>query len=63
MISGYTNDEIIKALELVRNICKNYDTCHQCPFYNIDCDACVIQYKEPCDWILANECTIWRAVK
>lgn len=63
MIKDYTNDEIINALTVIRNICKETENCFGCPFYDEGHDNCVIQNKNPVDWLFADEYNVWRAVR
>lgn len=63
MIKDYSHDEIINALKTVRNVCKQFDNCNQCPLYNMAETTCVVQSKPPCDWIFIEESTVWRAIK
>ena len=54
--------EILKALQLIKNICDN-NRCEHCPFYEIHYGDCNITRK-PCDWdnkIPENGDETWRA--
>lgn len=53
-------EEILDALELIRNICANCEDCENCPFC---CeDFCVFRKGDtPESWRLNSKNDIWRA--
>ena len=54
--------EILKALELIKNICKKQEHCDECSFGTRD-GYCLIQDKSPEDWELNDTKPLWRAFK
>lgn len=45
------NEELKKALELVKNECsKHVRCCDGCYMYCEDLDECIIADENPCDW-------------
>lgn len=52
--------EIIKALELIKNICKKHENCNTCPLGTYD-KCCMIQDRNPEDWKINDTNQIWRA--
>lgn len=56
---GYTEAEIMEALDMIRDICHEQHDCEDCPFADRDAD-CRIQARAPEDWYLRND-KIWRA--
>lgn len=60
----HTQEEIINALKVIKDECGQYEiTCENCPFYNGK-KHCAIRYQDedPCDWKIAKETEVWRAL-
>lgn len=55
----YSHKEILRALNIIREICQN-TSCSKCPFFSgIECE---ITLNTPDDWDIKNEDeTTWRA--
>lgn len=47
-MSEQKKDEVLKALQLIKNIC-NSNRCDDCPFYDAPHSACNIT-RQPCNW-------------
>ena len=55
----YTKEEILKALNVIQDICIESQYCEECPlFENVDCG---ITHKSPSDWRIQNDEPPWRA--
>lgn len=57
-LAEYTQEEIIKAVTIIQDICKSNAQCFGCPFYPNG--ECIINEVEPCGWEI-NGTTAWRA--
>lgn len=62
-----TINEVAKALEVIKNVCKNNNNCEDCIFYNKDFDIdsnkriCMLSKTTPNAWIICNDIK-WRAL-
>lgn len=56
----YNREEILKALKLIQNICKNEERCDTCPF-GTDNNYCILQDQSPEDWKIGENTKVWRA--
>ena len=57
----YSENEIIKALTIIKNICEDYAGCTGCPFETPIGD-CQINVDSPEDWnIINSDNAVWRA--
>ena len=56
---GYTESEILEALNMIKDICDEQEDCETCPFAD-RVEVCHIQTKAPQDWDLRKE-RVWRA--
>ena len=57
----HTKEEIVAALKVIRDECRNSEDCTLCPFGNA-CYHCVLQDGMPMYWDLEPE-KPWRAFK
>lgn len=60
----HTQEEILNALETIRDECEEYDMteCNKCPFFDERSKSCMFGDFEPHGWDLADEIpAIWRA--
>lgn len=59
----YSQEEILKALETIKNTCKHQDECEYCPLSKNT--TCVLQDQPPQDWKIREQDPpmIWRAFK
>lgn len=58
----YTQDEILKALNIIKEICSNADDCTKCPFREKqNTDLCYITAKIPINWEIRSLENKWRA--
>ena len=53
--------KLIEALKVIREVCKQYDTCLLCPLGNEDSD-CALKSKPPINYIITVD-DVWRAVR
>ena len=61
MTTIFERTELLNALTNLKNMCKLYKTCSECPVYD---GVCKIKYTDPCDYELNTpEDPIWRAFK
>lgn len=44
------NDELLKALQLIKETCENNDNCASCPLYSCDNLECGVTSKTPATW-------------
>ena len=59
----HTQEEIIKALHVIKDTCKDETIdCGNCPFGN-DEDLCRLKDRIPANWIINKEDNVWRAFK
>lgn len=56
-LAGYTQDEVIKAVTLIQDICKTYPNCDGCPFSHRGCNISAVA---PYEWEI-NGGTEWKA--
>ena len=56
---GYTEADIIEALDTIRYICKEYEDCKNCPFTDGG-EICHITNENPAYWNVKKE-TVWCA--
>ncbi len=57
----FERTEIINALTNLKNMCKSYELCTECPAYD---GICKIKYTDPSDYDLNTAVdVIWRAFK
>ncbi len=47
-------DELLKALQLIKEECCKYPQCSECPLENADC-TCGVYANRPCDWKLKKK--------
>jgi hypothetical protein len=65
----YTKQEIVNALNIIKNICKHNQECEECPFYakvpDWDEDSCLIEHGAPAYWDIVEpeQEPTWRAFK
>lgn len=58
----HTNEEITKALSVIKTTCSEVGVCMACPFYLDEKENCVFsEVSAPASLEIANK-TIWRAV-
>ena len=50
-----SNDELMRALELIRNTCKSNENCNTCPLRTSNWISCDVINSRPEDWILVND--------
>lgn len=62
-MNNETNEKIINALAVIRDVCRKVGDCPDCPFYSDEKDNCVIKSKTPGNWLLPGEYDVWRAVR
>lgn len=55
----YAQEEIIKSLNMIRDICRESKDCEECPFRS--CGGCNIADDKPEDWMIISETTPWKA--
>lgn len=55
----YTQEEVIKSLNMIRDICSESKNCDECPFRS--CGGCNIADDRPEDWTIISETTPWKA--
>ena len=55
----YTQEEIIKSLNIIRDICSESKNCNECPFRAYG--GCNITNDKPEDWMIVSETTPWKA--
>jgi len=56
----YNEEEIIKALKMIKDICYRQEDCKNCPFYSEDYSDCNFNIYEPLNWSF-KESETWRA--
>ena len=60
----YPQEEIIHALEVIKETCREHEKCADCPFYNKSIlPSCEIQYDNPEDWQINKDQDVWRAFR
>ena len=52
-------EEILKALQVIKSTCKQYDNCDRCPLSKNG--TCVLLEQPPENWKIVNKEPIWRA--
>ena len=55
-----TKEEIIKALNIIQEVCNETDICYKCPLSD-NRDGCVLQNMSPIDWDIKTSEDVWRA--
>ena len=45
------NDDLLKALQLIKETCEKHDDCEECPL-STACGDCGVQELAPADWKL-----------
>jgi hypothetical protein len=60
----HTKEEIVAALKIIRDECRNSEDCMLCPFGNA-CPHCILQDGMPMHWDIVDvePEKIWRAFK
>lgn len=60
----HTKEEIIRALEVIKETCVERAECEGCPFFNGAVPFnCKIQHGNPEYWKINNEQVVWRAFR
>lgn len=62
----YTEEEILNALKVIKEVCAEFENCPNCPFYKFTESLswtadCVIRNKMPRRWELNTSKPAWRA--
>ena len=60
-IDEKTQKEILKALSLIQNVCKECTGCDSCPLSDRD-DNCLICGTEPVYWKITDKESVWKAL-
>lgn len=60
MDKNYTHEEILNALTVIKEVCKNHG-CSTCPFQRGS--RCGIELSEPSGWYLNFPDTPWKAFR
>ena len=59
----HTREEILKALQIIKDTCSDETIdCDNCPFGD-DEDLCRLKHTIPTNWIINEEDNVWRAFK
>lgn len=59
----HTKEEIINALKVIRDVCRECITCDVCPFGKKN-DICLLDEHIPDNWDITEEYPeVWRALK
>lgn len=53
-------EEILDALETIKNVCVSRQNCEGCPLG--DDDRCALMANPPCDWTIRNQ-NEWKALE
>lgn len=56
----YTKEEIMKSLNMIKEICYDSEDCQSCPFGRCD-GVCNVQLKSPQTWHIKKEEKVWKA--
>lgn len=59
----HTEEEILNALKVIKEVCEGYDPCPNCPLYATEANCCGIQYRYAEDWELNDGTRMWRAFR
>jgi hypothetical protein len=60
----HTKEEIINALKVIKDECKEAESCLNCPFGNLERECLVQEGHVPEDWEINEEPPeTWRALK
>lgn len=49
----HTRGEIIKSLEVIKDVCNDHFRCEECPFYDPK-EFCLIKHSAPIHWQIRN---------
>lgn len=60
-ITDAKKEEIIKALKVIKGVCKSNTTCKECPFYS-NTGYCLITQQNPGIWTIQGMDERWRAL-
>ena len=60
----YSQEEIIHALEVIKETCNEHDECEGCPFFNRSLPfTCEILNDKPAFWKINEDPFVWRAFR
>ena len=54
-------EKILKALEIIKEVCKEQGTCATCPLRDFE-DYCILSGPAPCHWEINHDDKPWRAI-
>ena len=58
---GHTKEEILEALNIIKEVCADTIDCANCAFYNVKCERCNFKINPPSCFKIVSESEIWRA--
>ncbi len=62
----HTKEEILNALQIIKDECKENGICRMCPFGDNGIQHgtyCRLKQSNPADWIIQEEKNLWRALE
>lgn len=59
----YNRKTLIKALAVIKEVCKEFNACHYCPMYSDNYETCFMDIENPDLWVLATDTTSQRVIR
>jgi hypothetical protein len=57
----YTNDEIVKAVTIIKEVCKEVEECGTCPYGDCMGECQILHNDVPLTWKVKETNEVWRA--